>query len=485
MDIASHSSQGESFHRSPKAWYKSTSKRYLRKELSRHERRRARLRRLKQYILSQGEMSNEKSSTEESSMGKPSQGERSKEDTPKERAAKRRRAKAQSLKAQRIAARNPDLHHYIGISTNSPVCLREFSGNTTFSTDIACSSFVRTLKQHFFRRFLFATYPDANGEFIEEIAQKLDWSNIVLKDDRLFTHRIMRIKYTTYDARRDEDIIHLETDQSNIMMLNREHSYGHSSHPFAYGKVIAIIHADVGFVGDIGRKGSSYAFRPMEVLWIRKYRMLPSSGPEGLALDEAELVAIDEPESHTLIDPMEVVRACHIVPDFTRGLRYPDGKGKSIIAGDSKDYQSYFINRFADRDLFMRYEWGLAVGHAYTHGEAAEVNQKVIATRAQQGIPETHIQHATPLTTGGEATLGTLREDQTGDHEAEDPSARPLQIIETETRDHEDDHQDLAGDEEDEEDEEDNRIIDDEDEDEDEDEDFDYEEERRLDLFGH
>ncbi|KAJ3521791.1 hypothetical protein NMY22_g12164 [Coprinellus aureogranulatus] len=493
---------GESFHRSPKAWYKSTSKRYLRKELSRHERRRARLQRLKEHILSQGEAFEDNSKGEtskgETSNAEWSQGGSAKGDTAKERAAKRRRLKAQSLKAQRIAARNPDLHHYIGISTNSPVCLWEFSGKTMFSADIACSSFVRNLKQHFFRRFLLATYPDFNGESLEEVAQELDWSNLVLKDDRLYTHRIMRIKYTTYDARRDEDIIHLETDQSNIMMLNREHSYGHPSHPYTYGKVIAIIHTDVGFVGDIGRQGSSYTFRSMEVLWVRKYRMLPSSGPEGLALDEAELVAIDEPGSHTLIDPVEVVRACHIVPDFTRGPRYPDGKGKSIIAGDGKDYQSYFINRFSDRDMFMRYEWGLAVGHAYTHREATEVNEKVLATRAQQGVPEIHVQPATLmaieseahvpsqptplLTTGCEATLATLREGQTGDPEAEGSSARREQIIEPESKDYEDGH-DLVVD--DEEDESDNYIIDDEDEDDEEDEDYDEEEERRIDLFGH
>lgn len=36
-------------------------------------------------------------------------------------------------------------------------------------------------------------------------------------------------------------------------------------------------------------------------------------------------------------------------------------------------------SRFADRDVFMRYEWGLAVGHEYAHRDATKANQAVLA----------------------------------------------------------------------------------------------------------
>jgi len=29
------------------------------------------------------------------------------------------------------------------------------------------------------------------------------------------------------------------------------------------------------------------------------------------------------------------------------------------------------MHRFVDRDMIMRYHWGLAVGHVYTHGQTA------------------------------------------------------------------------------------------------------------------
>ena len=37
--------------------------------------------------------------------------------------------------------------------------------------------------------------------------------------------------------------------------------------------------------------------------------------------------------------------------------------------------------RFADRDMFMRYEWGLAVGHKYTHPDATKANEKILASQ--------------------------------------------------------------------------------------------------------
>ena len=38
-------------------------------------------------------------------------------------------------------------------------------------------------------------------------------------------------------------------------------------------------------------------------------------------------------------------------------------------------------NRFVDRDMFMRYEWGLGVGHTYAHPNATDANEKVLADR--------------------------------------------------------------------------------------------------------
>lgn len=192
--------------------------------------------------------------------------------------------------------------------------------------------------------------PTLDDPTLQEALDCFDWSRLVFKDDRIYTHKIMRIKYETYDARKDEDIIHLDTDQSNVMFLNPAHSLESASHPFSYGKVIAILHADVSFAGDLGpRRGVDYVFYPMEVLWVRWYRVHPST--EDRKLDEAELLEIDQPDSHGFVDPLRVLRACHLIPKFSQGLRYEDGEGKSAIASDSSDWERYFINRYENFTL--------------------------------------------------------------------------------------------------------------------------------------
>lgn len=126
--------QGESFHRSPKAWFKSTSKKQIRKELTRHERKRARLRRARERIhakerdQAESELNEAKESTQAKGMA-PVKGRKP---------SRKRSANARKLQVQRLAARNPDIHHYIGISKQSPVYLSAFAQRGALSMDIAC-----------------------------------------------------------------------------------------------------------------------------------------------------------------------------------------------------------------------------------------------------------------------------------------------------------------------------------------------------------
>jgi hypothetical protein len=160
----------------------------------------------------------------------------------------------------------------------------------------------------------------------------------------------MRIKYTTYDTRRDEDIIHLDTAQCNVMLQDHTYSYKPteppgSPHPFRYCKVIAILHADVGYMGEIGRTGSQFTYLPLEFLWVRWYRIHLAS--TNFELDQAELLRPDEPGSHSFIDPSKVLRACHIVPRYCKGTKYDSSaKGQSFLAQDKSDWKKYFINRY-------------------------------------------------------------------------------------------------------------------------------------------
>ncbi|KAJ3522964.1 hypothetical protein NMY22_g11660 [Coprinellus aureogranulatus] len=374
---------GENFHRSPKAWFKQTSKRNVQKEMTWHERRRARLQRAKRRIL-----------------------------------LKKHSPKALELQEQQLASRNFLIPYYIGPSKASPIWLADFAVNGRFSGDVAASSFIRDLKMHLLPRYIAAVQPDLSSPALDELIAGQDWSQIVLNHDRFYAHKIMRIKYTTYDARRAEDIIHLDTDQCNAILLDPTYSRATSSGrlPFRYCKVIGILHAEVGFVGDIGRCGNEYVYHPLEFLWVRWYTLVDAVEPGSLRLDRLRLIPVNEPNAFSFIDPILVVRSCHLIPQFGAALAAPDGKSTSQLAQDGKDWPAYFVNKFADRDTFMRYEWGLAVGHTYTHGDAILANEEILARQRERD-------RILDGRRSSNATLGETPQTSRPDQSLQEPSA--------------------------------------------------------------
>lgn len=169
----------------------------------------------------------------------------------------------------------------------------------------------------------------------------------------------MRLKYTTYNARRDEDIIHLDTDQSNIMMLNPSYTYGSPGNPFKYCKVMAILHAEVSYIAELGLLAGAtnhYHKLRLEFLWVRWYEEFVEGpdqkseviGAEDVGLERVSLRAVKSPDALEFIDPDMVLRACHLIPHFGGGRQHLDGKGTSQLAQDGSDWKSYYVNRCVD-----------------------------------------------------------------------------------------------------------------------------------------
>ncbi|KAI5833921.1 hypothetical protein K523DRAFT_295015 [Schizophyllum commune Tattone D] len=143
------------------------------------------------------------------------------------------------------------------------------------------------------------------------------------------------------------------------------------SGPFWYARVLGIFHANVF--------PDQHALEPtrMEFLWVRWYGAEPDwvGGPATLRLDRVGYVPEDDPSgAFGFLDPALVVRACHLIPAFAHGqtasLLTPS------IARDhlTGDWESYYVSRFVDRDMMMRY-LGLGVGHLNPRDFPHEVHQ--------------------------------------------------------------------------------------------------------------
>jgi hypothetical protein len=183
----------------------------------------------------------------------------------------------------------------------------------------------------------------------------------------MYKHNIMRINYTAYDTRRAQDIINPNTDHKDIMMLSSG-GLDSENHEFCYARVLGIYHVNVVY---LGFEEPDYRHKRMEFLWVRWFRpthelpVLRSWAKR--RLDVLEFVPTKDPNAFGFVDPASVLRSCHIIPRFAKGLQESDGRKTLRRDTNGKEWREYLVSRFVDRDMAMRYHWGLAVGHALSY----------------------------------------------------------------------------------------------------------------------
>lgn len=202
------------------------------------------------------------------------------------------------------------------------------------------------LKKHLAERIL-ADAPGDQPPNADDIAKAA--GSVLFKHDRIYDHKIFRINYTTYDARRAQDVINPDTPHCNIMLLAEaaQRDVDDQSGLFLYARVLAVCHANIVYVGP---GAVDYQPRQMYFLWVRWYEQvdLGYTGWKNRQLDRIRFHSISgslRDESFGFVDPSAVVRASHMIPVFRKGKRYSDGKGVSFCGRDSSDWNEYYVNR--------------------------------------------------------------------------------------------------------------------------------------------
>ncbi|KZP13244.1 hypothetical protein FIBSPDRAFT_662191, partial [Athelia psychrophila] len=325
----SYSTNGpELEHRKPKGRYVRTSHKKFVKQMTAIERREARVRRIRQYVY-----------------------------------------KGQSQDAESLAF-NPELHHQMGKTENQWIDMGEFLRRNT--GDPAIKDFDAKLKQHLLPRVLaiLKQQGDTDAESLPSPDScRADEVIILGRHNRFFEHRILRVNYTSYDVRRDQDMINAYSSHCNIMVLCRSCDDinvidNHLS--YRYGRVIGAYHVNVIYNGPGRVNLNSHR---LEFLWIRWYNQIGREGDDwnSRRLSRLHFGPLQDESAFGFIDPSDVLRGCHIIPRFSLNKVHTDPThgGWSRLAGDRSDWKEYYINRFVDRDMLMRYHFGYAVGHVY------------------------------------------------------------------------------------------------------------------------
>ncbi|KAK0207344.1 hypothetical protein IW262DRAFT_1469585 [Armillaria fumosa] len=232
---------------------------------------------------------------------------------------------------------DPSHHHHISPSTSSKIYLAPWLHEN--DSNIACTGFIRKLKDHLLSQIL-----DSNDEFTD-----LHRQNLIIIDNCLYSHQILRINYTTYDAHWNQDSINPHT-HSDIMTLSPSTEADLDSdndvRPYLYARVIGIFHATVQW----------YAF--------------DSSIPSGFRAKHLPCIGFlagDDPQAFGFVDPNNVLRASHVMPAYIYG-QTSDILPPSICRRydeNDMDWAHYYVDIFVDRDMFMQY-CGNGVGHGNT-----------------------------------------------------------------------------------------------------------------------
>jgi hypothetical protein len=166
-------------------------------------------------------------------------------------------------------------------------------------------------------------------------------ASVIIQHNRVFPHATAAFNYTTYDVRRDQDTVGVNSERCHIMVKsNEENEDGFAAHPYWYARVLGVFHANVF-------PPNSRAVRRYDLLYVRWMGRDPewNSGPGHLRLDRVGYVPEADAEAFGFLDPAHVLRACHLIPAFALG-QTPSLLGPSWARDFTDgDWMNYYVMR--------------------------------------------------------------------------------------------------------------------------------------------
>ena len=196
--------------------------------------------------------------------------------------------------------------------------------------------FLPRLKNHLLARLLGREY---DGDELDFTVQERN--TVIIEQDTIYRHKVIRVKYMTYDLRQNQDSLNPRTRNADFVILAPK--VNEDSHPDWYGRILGIYHANVYHVG---RSSQS---RKMEFLFVRWFGRdtTPTPGWKTKRLHRLAFVPGNGEQAFGFINPSQIIRAVHLIPAFKWG-KVTDLLAKSIIArgilDPVQDWQLYYVS---------------------------------------------------------------------------------------------------------------------------------------------
>lgn len=144
---------------------------------------------------------------------------------------------------------------------------------------------------------------------------------ITIKGDKVYPSSGINVYYTAYDTTEARDYI-AANKHANILMLTRTGTIDQTR----YAQVRGLFHLHA-------RKDSQKVER-LNVMWVQYYTVVDQNSIGGRCYPKLHL-----PTTHELydfIDPQDICRGCHIIPDFA--------SGQHTVNSENQIYKYYFVN---------------------------------------------------------------------------------------------------------------------------------------------
>jgi hypothetical protein len=161
----------------------------------------------------------------------------------------------------------------------------------------------------------------------------------------MYQHHVLRINYTSYDLRREQDSLNPRT-HADVMVLSHEDD--ECAHPYWYARIIGVFHASIQFTGLVSHPAIEPEVRNMNFLWVRWFGrdLTYKSGWKAKRLHRVGFVDSQDPGAFGFLDPTHIIRAVHIIPGFAWGRTaalLPPSIARSPLEKD-KDWIYYYIS---------------------------------------------------------------------------------------------------------------------------------------------
>ncbi|CAK5267888.1 unnamed protein product [Mycena citricolor] len=226
-------------------------------------------------------------------------------------------------------------------------------------------NFVPKLQDHLLGRLLDREFDgDTHDSF-----KAIDRQSVQIIGNHLYTTKTLRVNYTTYNVRREQDIIN---PRMSAFVMVRSPETQSDAHPYWYAQVLGVFHTSACISSSLVSATRTYDF-----LWVRWLGIEPGhrAGFKNARLPKVGFVEESDLLAFGFLDPAYVVRGCHLIPDFSGGrtnsLLSTMKKTAARSVDETSDWASFYVNIFLDRDMVMRY-FGGGIGHLSVQPETEE-----------------------------------------------------------------------------------------------------------------